>query len=1078
MQVSVRQKEKILNQGRLHTKKFLAIAFSAFLIFFFSAPVYAQDIRVRGRVTNETGQPVPKPSIIIKGTSNGVTGNDNGDFEILAPGNATLVISSVGYTSIEVEINNRTTISATLNSLAGSMNEVIVVGYGTQRKRDVTGSVASLSEAKLREVPAANLISQLKGRTAGVDIVSNSATPGGGGSIRIRGNRTIANTQSTSDQLDQPLLVLDGIPFGGSINDLNPDDIANIEILKDASATAIYGSRGAGGVILVTTKRGRTGKPTISYDAYYGISSVLGKLKVFNGPEYAQFKQDAATYNRSGPGTTAYPLTPAEQAALAAGISTDWQDLIYQNGFTTNHQLTVSGGNEGVQYGLSGGYYNETGIIPHQKFERYSLRATLDVKVNNWFKVGLNTLNTLTYSNTPGGSGVPGGIIRVTPLANPYNPDGTINLRPAVGSIDEPNIVSPLTLKSGGDAILARTRRIRTFNSLYGEIQFTKDLKYRVNIGLDLRQQQGDSYNGPNTFTNASATSFSQANANITNAEAWSYVIENLLYYDKTINKHKIGFTGLFSTQKDHNQQSSFNGLGFPANYVQDYNLYLANSVTAVNGANFFNEQGLISLMGRVNYSYDNRYLITATVRRDGSSVLAPGHQYFTYPAFGVGWNIINEKFMSSQSLFNNLKLRGGWGRTGNQGVAPYSTLGALSTSTYNFGQGTGGQEAAYTVTQLANANLHWESTSQWDVGLDFGLFKNRLSGSIDAYNQKTKDILLPYQLPPSNGATSTIKNLGKTKGHGLEINLTSINIQSRSGVTWSTDLNFSFNREEITFLTAPGQQNDIGNGWFVGQPLTVIYDVKKIGIWQTADSAKGTLAAQTSPVQFPGQIRVQDLNGDGKIDQNDRQILGNFQPKWEGGMTNTVTYKNFDFSFVIYARMGMKAVVPYITDDGGAFGFPFFMQGRANQLKVNYWTRSNPTNGFPAPDAGTDRFLFASTLGYVDGSFVKCRSINIGYEIPASLLKRAGISYLRVYVTALNPFIIYSPLVKDGLGTDPEGNGYGGAVSSPTAGSSVGVGGTNLAAGPTTNGSFRQITVNANNPSTHQFNIGIDLKF
>lgn len=1069
MKVSLAQNESLLSLSRLCLPKFLAFAFSVVVIMFFSVPVHAQiTVRVKGHVANETGQPVPKVSVVIKGTPNGTTGNDNGDFEIDAPSNGTLVISSVGYLPREVAVQQ--TVAVTLSALTSNLNEVIVVGYGTQRKRDVTGSVASVSGATLKEVPSPNLIDQLKGRTAGVDIVSNSATPGGAGSIRIRGNRTITNSQGASDALDQPLLVLDGIPFGGSINDLNPDDIASIEILKDASATAIYGSRGAGGVILVTTKRGRTGKPVVSYDAYYGISSVLGKLKVFHGPEYAQFKQDAATYNRSAPGTTAYPLTAAEQQALADGISTDWQDLIYQNGFTTSHQLGLTGGNEGAQYGLSGGYYNETGIIPNQKFERYSVRATIDARVNSRIKVGLNTLNTLTYTNTPGGSGVPGGTIRVTPLAAPYNADGSVNLYPAVGSIDGPNIVSPLTLKSKSDAILARTRRLRTFNSLYGEVQILKELRYRLNVGLDYRQQQSDSYNGPNTFTNT-ATSYSQANANVTNGEAWSYVIENLLYYDKTIkDKHKIGFTGLFSAQKDHTKQSSFNGLGFPADYVQNSNLYLANSVTAVNGGNFLTEQGLLSFMGRVNYGFDNRYLVTATVRRDGSSVLASGHQYFTYPAFGLGWNISNEDFMSNLAFVNNLKLRGGWGKTANQGIAPYSTLGALSTSTYNFGQGAGGQQAAYTVTQLANSELHWQSTSQWDVGLDFAVLKNRLTGSIDLYEQHTSDILLPYQLPPSNGASSTTKNLGKTKGHGLEINLSSINVQAKNGLVWTTDFNFFFNREEITFLTNEGDKQNIGNGWFVGQPLSVIYDVKKIGIWQTADSVKGTIAAQTSPVQYPGQIRVQDLNGDGKIDQNDRQILGNFQPDWEAGMTNRVTYKNFDFSFVIFARMGMKVVVPYVTADGGAQGFPFFMQGRANQLKVNYWTRTNATNDFPAPDAGTDRFLFASTLGYRDGSFIKCRSINLGYEIPASILKKAGITSLRVYVTALNPFIFYSPFVKDGLGPDPEGNGYGNAISSPTAGGSVGPGGAN--------GQGRVITVNANNPSTRQFNLGLNLKF
>ncbi|MGH2564264.1 MAG: SusC/RagA family TonB-linked outer membrane protein, partial [Ginsengibacter sp.] len=522
----------------------------------------------------------------------------------------------------------------------------------------------------------------------------------------------------------------------------------------------------AGGVILITTKRGKVGKPVMSFDGYYGIANAMGNLKVFNGPDYAQFKLDAATYNRSGPGVTSYALTNAEQAALAAGISTDWQDLIYKQGITSSNQLSLNGGTETTQYGLSGGYYNQQGIIPHQSFERYSLRATIDHQVNKRIKIGLNTLNTFSYQNTPGGGGVTGGLMRLTPLASPYNDDGSVNLLPAIGSIDAAS-VSPLTLKTKHDAILARSRRLRTFNSFYAEVKILDGLRYRLNVGLDYRQQQDDSYNGPLTWTNT-ATTFAQANANVQNSTAWTYVFENLLYYDKTINeKHKIGFTGLFSAQKDHAQQSSFNGLGFPADYVQNNNLQFANTVTAnpTAGSNYLNEQGLLSFMGRLNYGYDNRYLITATVRRDGSSVLAPGHQYFTYPAIGLGWNISNEKFMNSAGFISNLKLRGGWGKTGNQGVAPYSTLGALTTSTYNFGQGAAGQEAAYTVTQLANLNLSWQSTSQVDVGLDFGLFKNRITGSLDVYNQKTKDILLPYQLPPSNGATSTFKNLGKTKG-------------------------------------------------------------------------------------------------------------------------------------------------------------------------------------------------------------------------------------------------------------------------------------------------------------------------
>ena len=1069
MKVSFFENERSSTLDRLSVKNLLAVTFSALLTIFCSFSVFAQNtIRVKGHVTNESGQPVPKISVVLKGTSNGVTGNDNGDFEMSAPSNGTLVISSVGYGSKEVAVQQ--SVSVTLGSLTANLNEVIVVGYGTQRKRDVTGAVASVSAATLKEVPAPNLIAQLKGRTAGVDIVSNGSTPGSSGQIRIRGNRTLTTSQGASDALDGPLLVVDGIPYGGSINDLNPEDIASVEILKDASATAIYGSRGAGGVLLISTKRGRVGKAVISYDAYYGITSIMAKYKVFNGPEYAQFKSDAAAYNRTqwptSAGTSSYVLTQAEKDALAAGISTDWQDLIYQHGYTTSHQIGISGGTEGTQYGLSAGYYRETGLIPNQKFERYTLRTTIDHKIGNRVKIGLNTINALSYSNTPGGGGVPSGLVRLTPLAAPYNADGTVNLRPAVGSIDDPFTVSPLTLITKASSILARNRRIRTFNSLYGEVQIMKGLRYRLNIGLDFRQDNGNGYNGPNTYTNGAATTQASSNASITNADAWTYNIQNLLYYDRTFaEKHKIGFTGLFEVNKDHSQQSNFSVTGVPADYIQSSNFGLASGTINANTTNnFFTEQGLVSYMGRLNYGYDNRYLVTTTVRVDGSSTLSPGHQYFTYPAFGAGWNISEEKFMNSLGFISNLKLRGGWGISGNRNVAPYATLGILTASAYNFGQGAAGQQLAYTVTSLPNYSLGWQSTSQTDVGLEFGVFKNRVTGSVDVYDQTTKDILLSVNLPPSNGAGSTLKNLGKTKGSGLEISLTSINIQGRNGFSWTTDFNFFFNREKIIQLTTPAEKNNKGNGWFVGQPLSVIYDYKMIGIWQLEDSVKGTLASQTSPKQYPGQIRVQDLNGDGKIDANDRQILGNFQPKWEGGITNRFAYKNFDVSVVIFARMGMKVLVPYLTADGGANGFPFFMQSRVNQLKVDYWTYTNPTNAFPAPDAGTDRLLFGSVLGYRDGSFIKCRSINVGYELPTTILKKAGITSLRVYVNATNPFIIYSPFVRDGFGPDPEGNGYGGSVT-PTGASEI--------AAPT-----RQISVNLNNPSTRQFTIGLNLKF
>jgi TonB-linked SusC/RagA family outer membrane protein len=1061
-------------------KYFKIPAFFMFLMLAVIIPsslVYAQkNIQVKGHIASETGLAIAKASVMVMGLSNGVTSDDNGNYEITAPDNGTLIFSFVGFTTAEIKINKRTSIDVSLTSTPNSLSQVVVIGYGTQKRSDVTGAIATINASTLQEVPTANFVTELKGRTAGVDIVSNNSSPGATGQIRIRGNRSLApeavpynptQTAVSNDQLNGPLIVLDGIPYGGSINDINPDDIASLDILKDASATVIYGSRGSGGVILITTKRGnKSGKAVMSYNGYYGFSNPTGEYKVYNGSEYAALKDEAKAGNSINPGNSAYGLTTAEQAGLANGTSTDWQKQIYQTGQVTNQNISLNGGNERTQYSIGGSFYKEIGVIPGQDFTRYALRTTLDHQINSHLLIGINMMNSLTYTDF-GGNPI-GGLIRMSPLVSPYNADGTVNQLPQTGSIDGA-VVNPLSIKYDAGAIVNNNRRLRTFNSLYGQWNIISGLKYRLNVGLDYSQDQSGAYFGPNTFYNSS-TSLSSASEAVGNAEAYSYTVENVLTYDKTIKeKSRLNFTGLFSVQKDHNQASGIFGTGIPADYIQNYNLSLASQVNAstANSSAYaiasnpwtYAERGLISYMARLNYAYDNRFLVTATVRTDGSSVLSAGNQYYTYPAFAGGWIISNERFMDRAGWVSSLKLRGGWGITSNQGISPYATLGALSTNAYNFGPGTAGQNIGYLVTSLANPNLKWQNTAETDIGLDFGILKNRLTGTFDIYFQNTNNILLQESLPASNGAQSTIVNAGKTKGHGYELSLSSINIQSSSGFTWSTDVNFSIDRSEIVQLQNPALKQDIGNGWFVGQPITVIYDVKKIGIWQDKDVAEAK-----SYGQLPGQIRVQDQNGDGKINASDAVILGNYQPKWIGGMTNRFYYKNFDLSVVMYARMGQMVDVPYITSDGSAQGFDFFNNSRNNQIKTNYWTSANPTNGFPRPDASADKFIYASTLGYQDGSFIKVRSINLGYDLPSKWLGRSGISSLRIYVTALNPFIIYSPLVKDGLGLDPEGNGYGGAVSSTA---------TSIVSAPS-----RTITVNLNAPPTRQFNFGVNLKF
>jgi len=1031
-------------------------------------PVLA-EVEIRGKVTGEDGAALPGASILIKSTTRGTITDADGNFKlsISDDANTILVVSLVGYVSQEVVVGTQKTVNVLLKGDNKVLDEVVVVGYGSQRKRDVTGSVVSVSESTLKEVPAPNLISQLKGRAAGVSIVSNGSTPGSQGQIRIRGNRTLTTSSGNSDGLDGPLVVVDGIPFGG-LNDINPDDIASLEILKDASATAIYGSRGSGGVILVTTKRGKIGKPVLTYDGYHGVTRIMDKFNVMNGEEFARFKDDAAKYNRTAPGSSGYLLTPKEKDALAAGVSTDWQDLIYKQGFMTNHQLGLQGGTEGTQYSLGLGYFNETGIIPNQNFQRFTLRATIDQRIGKHVKIGLNTLNNLSYQNTPGGGGVPGGLVRLTPLAPAYNADGSVNLLPADGSIDAAQ-VSPLTILTKKDSFLGKTRSLRTFNSVYAEVNILPGLKYRFNAGLNFSQSNYNGYNGPLTYFNA-ATVQSSSTAEISNTEYWDVNLQHLLYYDKTFGKHKLGFTALYEVTKNHSLGSRFTVTGVPADYIKTSNFSLASGqpVASSDFGNSFSETGLLSYMGRLNYSFADRYLITMTLRRDGSSTLSPGNQYFNYPAIGLGWNVIEENFMKSVTAVSNLKLRGGWGISGNRNVGAYATLGALSAGYYNFGTGTAGQQLAYTVTSLPASDLGWQSTSQLDIGVDFGFLNNRITGSVDWYHQKTKDILLSVPLPQSNGAGSTLKNLGKTEGKGLETTLTFEVARKQKGFNWSIDLTYFFNREKITQLTTPEEQSNLGAGWFVGQPLSVIYDYKKLGIWQTADKENGTLAQQISPVQHPGQIRVEDINGDNKIDANDRQILGNFQPKWEGGFTNRFSFGNFDASVVTYARMGMKVLVPYLTGNStGSGGFAFFNQSRVNQVKTDYWTDTNPTNAFPAPDAGSAVAYFGSTLGYYDGSFIKCRSINLGYSFTSGLIKKIGATSARIYVNATNPFIIYSPLVRDNLAIDPEGNSYASGTST-----------LNPQGASDRSAPERQIAVNMNNPPVRQFTFGVNLKF
>lgn len=1029
----------------------LLLSFLALVVLNASAQ---NNILVKGRITNEKSQPVPDVSVVVQGTSTGTTTNANGEFQINAPSNGTLVISSVGYPTKEIAINGQATHNITLSTSSTDMEQVVVIGYGSQRKADVTGSTVSVKGEALNEIKAPNVINQLQGRAAGVDIVTNGTNIGTSGEIRIRGNRSITGNNN-------PLIVVDGMVYGGSINDIDPETIASVDILKDASATAIYGSRGSNGVIIISTKRGRTGRPVTSYNGYVGVVEAIGTWRLFNGPEYAKFKEDARqgqpAYLTNPNVTSPYGLRPVEDSNLKAGVSTDWQDLLLTRGIRTSHDLNVSGGNDRTQYYFGFGYYKETGIIRNQSLDRGSLNINIDHKMSERLKIGFTSFNTMIYQKRLGTNAYVTAM-RLGPLFKPYNTDGTLNFYPAIQQGVDNTTINPLTSIGNDDMIKAFTRRYQFQHNLYAELGILKDLKFRTTFGFGWSQTFSSNYTGPNNVFNSN-TNTAGANVSQSNQEGWQYTINNSLNYNKTIaDKHKVQAQVLQEIQKNHFQSQGWNGQGVPADYIQDYNFQLVNTVNAQAGN--YNESGLIGYMGRAIYSYNDKYLLTATIRTDGASVLAEGHKWVTYPAISVGWNLTNEKFVRPIDFLSLLKLRAGWGISSNAGINPYTTLGSLSSNFYNFGQGTTplvNFVNGYTINTIPNPNLTWEKTKGLNIGLDFAVFNNRLSGSIDYYNNKTDDILLSKSLPRSQGANSILVNAGKTSSHGMEFTISSVNIKTKSGFVWRTDANLFFNREKIVALQQ-GLQQDVGNGWFVGHPVTVIYDVRKIGIWQLADSVQAKVYGAA-----PGDIRLQDVNKNNSIGAEDRQIIGDFQPDFVAGLTNRFEYKNFDLNIVMFGRIGQTVVVPYLSADGGGNGYPFFLNSRVNQLKVDYWTPTNPTNAFPQPDASRDGLLYTSTLTYRDGSFIKIRTIDLGYNFSNRLLSRAKIQSLRAYVSAQNPFILWAPLVKDNLGLDPEGNGTGNSVNSTVGGTPV---------------QGRAITVNAGVPPTRQFIFGVNLKF
>jgi TonB-linked SusC/RagA family outer membrane protein len=1046
------------------------------MVSLFSLNLFAQNLTLRGKVVDEKGENLLGATVKIPGTTTGATTDNNGEFTLQVPAGTTrVVISFVGYLDAEKTVGPQTTNLGTISLQKNTkdLNEVVVVGvgYGSVRKQDLTGTVVTVDAKALQEIPSANVFEQLKGRVAGLDVVNGSSGP----TITIRGNRTIGNPGA-----DRPLIVLDGQPYYNFIENINPNDIKTVEVLKGASATAIYGSRGSGGVLLITTNRGRIGQTVTSLDSYAGISVLEGNLAVLNGEQYAQLKKDAvrgSILQSNGP-SESNPLSPKERQALADGISTNWVDLYTKPAMQMDHSLRVSSGTEKTQFNAGLAYRNNDGLEPNINNNRYTLSTNVDHRINKVIKFGASILLSLRNSDT-GGSGQIGNAQWITPLASPYNPDGSVNFFPMDGTQDATTL-SPLVPGVLPDSYYNNTRGFLNNDIVYAELSPIKHLKYKFTVNYNFSQSIQGIYNGINK---GGIQTIDKTSASTTNNYSYRLAQEHLVTYDNIIaNKHSVNFVAGFLTEKQRTENSTSSATNIPSDAVRNLNLGLG---TFNSQSGSLAETGLISYVTRLNYAYDSKYDLTASFRIDGNSALAAGKKFTSYPAIGLGWVISNEKFMERFSFVDNLKLRAGYGENSTTGsISPYGTLGRLSSQNYQYGGVSSGNANGVRVTTLVNDQLTWQRTADYNLALDFGLFKNRLSGSIEVYKQRTTDIILNNVLPPTTGASGQATNLGTSENKGLEITLSSQNIRDLGGFSWSSDFNIAFSREKIVALPN-GSPFDINTGLWVGQPLSVIYDLRRMGIWQVSDSPGINTAktatdgntvylpvkGQTTPLQYPGQIRVEDFNGDGKIDANDNQILGNFQPDYTFGFTNRFAYKRFDLSIVIQARMGFTTIVPYVSSsNSGVNGWQFLNIGRHNQPVIDYWMPENPDGYFPMPNSQFQSANY-STLQYFDGSFIRAKSINLGYNFPEKLAKSLGMNSLRVYANVTNPFIIYAPVMNHSFTvTDPE------SISNinPTAVSASGnIGGYNQ----NSNSGFRGVGISPG-LQTRDFIFGINARF
>lgn len=956
------------------------------LLFLSTTFIYSQQhlIKIKGKVIDEKGVPLIGVSVRVKGSTIGTVTDVNGDYMLQAPPTSVLVFSYISFNTQEVNANGKGVLNVTMSG-DKTLNEVVVVGYGTAKKKDVTGGLAVIGKEQLNMVSTPNLMDRLVGQVAGFNVTTSNAAPGQDQALLIRGENSLSANNS-------PLIILDGIPYSGSLVDLDPNIIDNLTVLKDASAVAIYGSRGSNGVILIQTKRGSIGKPQVSYKGQLGLSEPMQRIEVMGPNEYIRLQQDIGRLKEGYSGDQLDPvagniISLTERENYIKGITNDWQDYIFRRGMTMDHQISFSGGTENTKYMAAIASLDQEGVVYNSKLSRINMSANIDQVFNKWLTTGVGT--QFTQREDGGITPTIEHAIKQSPYGKYKDESGYYVAEPMEYSL----IANPMR---NVNADQDRTNR-NFFLSAYANILLpVEGLSFKSNYGYNYRSSFTGTYYGRDTFDGREQAGLVGGKASISNGHYNDYTWENILRYERTLGNHRFDATGLFSMQETKNVTSSQSGEGF----VTDNTSYFMMNTAARNQtiSSGLTETAMLSYMFRLNYAYKGKYMATLTGRSDGSSVFGINNKYAFFPSAALAWQVGEERFIKDKlNWVNMLKLRASYGANGNQAITPYRTLDRLySNVKYIWGDGGTAVNTAYLAGDgIGNPNLKWETTYTANVGLDFQLFNSRLGGTVDMYISNTHDLLMTRTVPIMNGYSKIWDNIGQTRNKGIEITLNSVNIDHKN-FRWTSNVNFSLNRDKIIDLRGD-KVDDITNNWFIGKPLRVFYDYNVAGIWQQGDQyfykdASGN-EREIQTGAAPGSAKLEDVDGNGYIDAKDRKIIGSKRPSFEGSVANRLSYKQFYFSCLLNGVFG-------VWRDDNLANIGSWTYGITNYVHdANYWTPENPDADIVSPG-------YNNSYGhgyYKKVSYLQVKNITLGYRVGQKAAAKLGLSAIDLNLSVNN---------------------------------------------------------------------------